>query len=292
MVGWWYIVDNQRQGPVTLPTLEKLLQHRILGAKSLVWREGLPQWTPLDIIDELKPLLGSPPPLLPLTPAPLTTTPTTPGASTPAVSRLRAARHKIIYGVALCVLIAAGATVYRTHNVHIRDWAGYFKQKLSISLFATRSPQRQDILTMGAEHRWQNPLTRAQANIDSGWIIKQLAVDQNTLASSFISDNIVVNLSVVKGQNQTLIQLVDYLKTNEPSLRFIDSGTYSQTRGFSNWTGIATSPADQARHYVVHVTNAKAGYGIFIAAVNQQTAASFSRLEALTAQLDRTFGGN
>ncbi|QWA10111.1 DUF4339 domain-containing protein [Sodalis ligni] len=53
MIGWWYIVDGKRQGPVTLATLEKLLQHRILGAQSLVWREGMPQWTPLAAMESL-----------------------------------------------------------------------------------------------------------------------------------------------------------------------------------------------------------------------------------------------
>ncbi|WP_413741548.1 DUF4339 domain-containing protein [Sodalis sp. RH15] len=280
MIGWWYIVDGKRQGPVTLATLEKLLQHRILGAQSLVWREGMPQWTPLAAMDELKPLLNSPPPLLPAAP------------HKTSVTHPRAARRGVTVVLSACLLIAAGAFVYLATSAYLPGWGVYLRQKVTLPLLIPRSQQPHDGITMAAEHLWRNPITQVPANIGSGWTIKQLAADPTTLASSFTSDDIVVNLSVVKNQNQTLVQLVVYLKTSEPSLRFINTGTYSHTSVLSNWTGIATSRADHARHYVVHVTNAQGGYGIFIAAVNQQTAASFSRLEALIAELDRTFSGH
>ncbi|XBS70547.1 hypothetical protein ABK905_04955 [Acerihabitans sp. KWT182] len=143
---------------------------------------------------------------------------------------------------------------------------------------------------MATAHRWRNPITGEQADLGSLWVIKQLEYNHNTVASSFISDNIVVNVRVVKDPNQKLAQVVDYLKTNEPSLRFLNAGTYGSSGELSNWTGIAASASNRDRHYVVHVTHAKGGYGIFIAAVDRQTAPSFSRLEAFIAQLDKTFG--
>jgi uncharacterized membrane protein YhaH (DUF805 family) len=44
---WFYALHNQQQGPVEEEQLKLLLQSRTIDSSSLVWREGMTQWTPL-----------------------------------------------------------------------------------------------------------------------------------------------------------------------------------------------------------------------------------------------------
>ncbi|WP_170975385.1 DUF4339 domain-containing protein [Martelella alba] len=279
MAGWWYIADNQRQGPVTLPTLEKLLHHRVLNAQSLIWREGFAQWMPVSAIHELKPLLDSPPPLL---------APSPHQAVLPSFT-LNASRRWIYSGLLIGLLIAVSSTVYFTQQGDFRQLLDDIKGS---AMWRAATPSvRQTTLSPPAisAHQWRNPITHKRAIIDDTWSVKQLEAGPGMLTSSFISSDTHVNFSVVRDNGPSLNQVVAYLKAHEPTLRFINAGNYHNNKTLAEWTGIATSPTDHERHYIVHVTDAKAGYSIFIAMINQQTAASVARLEALMAQLDSTF---
>ncbi len=48
----WYYADagGQRQGPFSAEELESHVRHARLGATTLVWREGLPDWQPLSTV--------------------------------------------------------------------------------------------------------------------------------------------------------------------------------------------------------------------------------------------------
>ena len=61
---WFYVnADRQRQGPVPAETLRALVEAGTLGARSLVWRQGMPQWQPLEqVAGELGVALAPPMP--------------------------------------------------------------------------------------------------------------------------------------------------------------------------------------------------------------------------------------
>ncbi|NDL62317.1 DUF4339 domain-containing protein [Acerihabitans arboris] len=293
MARWWYIAGNKQQGPVTLPTIKRLLKRQVLGAHSIVWREGFRQWTRLDASAELQPLLKTTPPPLPRAPGAAAhaampypnaeSKPAQPQTQTPGNCRWLAGL------LAMCCLTFGAYLFYPQHLleqmvVGVKTLTPSLTQSVASATSSTASA------TLG-ENQWQNPVTLKQANLE-GWTVKQLSTGEGSVASSFISDNAVVNFSVAAAKNQTLNALVNYLKTNESALRFVNQGIYSHTGGLPNWTGIATSTDDHDKSYVVHVTNAPDGYGILIAAINQQTANSVSRLEALMTKLDQTFKGN
>ena len=44
---WFYARNNERQGPVSAETLRHLKQASAIGDDTLVWCEGMPDWTPL-----------------------------------------------------------------------------------------------------------------------------------------------------------------------------------------------------------------------------------------------------
>jgi hypothetical protein len=44
---WYYIVNNQQQGPVDNRKMQQLMQDNIINANTLIWQEGLPNWAPL-----------------------------------------------------------------------------------------------------------------------------------------------------------------------------------------------------------------------------------------------------
>jgi len=74
---WYYVnADRQRQGPVPAATLRDLAAAGTVNARTLVWRQGMPQWQTLDqTAGELGIVLAPPAP----TPAP-TLPPTSPPA--------------------------------------------------------------------------------------------------------------------------------------------------------------------------------------------------------------------
>lgn len=64
-VSYYYAADGQQQGPVSFQRLQELFASRAVNRDTLVWKQGLAEWTALKEVDELKSFLGgnTPPPL-------------------------------------------------------------------------------------------------------------------------------------------------------------------------------------------------------------------------------------
>jgi len=64
-VQYHYAVDGQQMGPVSFNKLEELFANRTINKDSLIWKRGLPNWSALNDVEELKVFLGgnTPPPL-------------------------------------------------------------------------------------------------------------------------------------------------------------------------------------------------------------------------------------
>jgi RsiW-degrading membrane proteinase PrsW (M82 family) len=62
---WYYVVNGQRRGPVDSAALAALAREGVLERSSLVWREGLSDWTPASNVSELFPASAPSPPPLP-----------------------------------------------------------------------------------------------------------------------------------------------------------------------------------------------------------------------------------
>ena len=64
-VMYYYAVNGAQQGPVTLDQLRALFAGRTINRDSLVWKQGMANWTALQNVEELKSFLGgnTPPPL-------------------------------------------------------------------------------------------------------------------------------------------------------------------------------------------------------------------------------------
>ncbi len=64
-VMYHYAVNGQQFGPVTYDRLKELFAGRTINRDSLIWKQGLTGWLPLNEIEELKAFLGgtTPPPL-------------------------------------------------------------------------------------------------------------------------------------------------------------------------------------------------------------------------------------
>ncbi len=60
-----YAVNGQQLGPVTFDKLKELFANRTVNRDTLIWKQGLANWSPLQDIEELKAFLGgaTPPPL-------------------------------------------------------------------------------------------------------------------------------------------------------------------------------------------------------------------------------------
>ena len=60
-----YAVNGQQNGPVSIDKLKELFANRTINRDSLVWKQGMANWSALKEVDELKPFLGgnTPPPL-------------------------------------------------------------------------------------------------------------------------------------------------------------------------------------------------------------------------------------
>ncbi len=71
----WYVgVGGQQTGPMAAGEVATKVRSGQYPADALVWRQGMPEWTPADHVDELNDLLASLPPHLP----PTSPTPPTP----------------------------------------------------------------------------------------------------------------------------------------------------------------------------------------------------------------------
>jgi len=64
-VQYFYAVNGAQQGPVSFEQLQALFAGRTINRDSLVWKQGMDNWTPLKEVAELKSFLGgnTPPPL-------------------------------------------------------------------------------------------------------------------------------------------------------------------------------------------------------------------------------------
>lgn len=69
MIDWWYADKDKKIGPVKKDEIKRLLQTGQIGAKTLLWHEGMETWQSFDKVDELKKLdqpelkVSVPPPL-------------------------------------------------------------------------------------------------------------------------------------------------------------------------------------------------------------------------------------
>ena len=64
-VQYYYAVNGQQAGPVSFDQLKALFANRTVNKDSLVWKQGMDNWTAIKDVEELKPFLGgsTPPPL-------------------------------------------------------------------------------------------------------------------------------------------------------------------------------------------------------------------------------------
>jgi membrane protease subunit (stomatin/prohibitin family) len=64
-VVYHYATNGQQMGPVTIDKLKELFAARVVNRDSLVWKQGMQNWTALKEVEELKAFLGgsTPPPL-------------------------------------------------------------------------------------------------------------------------------------------------------------------------------------------------------------------------------------
>ena len=64
-VQYFYAMNGTQQGPVSFEQMKSLFAGRTINRDSLVWKQGMANWTPLQEIEELKSFLGgsTPPPL-------------------------------------------------------------------------------------------------------------------------------------------------------------------------------------------------------------------------------------
>lgn len=64
-VQYFYAVNGAQQGPVSFDQLKALFASRTINKDSLVWKQGMANWTALNQVEELKAFLGgnTPPPL-------------------------------------------------------------------------------------------------------------------------------------------------------------------------------------------------------------------------------------
>lgn len=62
---WYFVVEKKSIGPHPIDVIEKLFRAGKLSRNTFVWREGMPDWAPLESVDEFKKQLNlvSPPPI-------------------------------------------------------------------------------------------------------------------------------------------------------------------------------------------------------------------------------------
>ncbi|WP_340066342.1 SPFH domain-containing protein [Ascidiimonas aurantiaca] len=62
---YFYAFNGQQAGPVSFESLQELFAKRTINRDTLIWKQGMKNWSPLKEVPELKPFLGgnTPPPL-------------------------------------------------------------------------------------------------------------------------------------------------------------------------------------------------------------------------------------
>jgi uncharacterized membrane protein len=83
MSDWYYAENNEQRGPVIEAELKTLLATHKLAAETLVWKEGMANWTPAGQVVSLTTLTSTPPAMTAVASA--TTTPN-PASVTPVTS--------------------------------------------------------------------------------------------------------------------------------------------------------------------------------------------------------------
>lgn len=51
---WFYAVNQEQKGPVSFDQLKALVQSGVVTASSLVWREGMAEWTPAEVVPGIR----------------------------------------------------------------------------------------------------------------------------------------------------------------------------------------------------------------------------------------------
>lgn len=65
MTAWWYAEKEKKTGPLEQGELASLVQRGKIGPSTMLWKEGMESWLPLNEIEELQPLKAAIPPPLP-----------------------------------------------------------------------------------------------------------------------------------------------------------------------------------------------------------------------------------
>ncbi|MCX2533695.1 RDD family protein [Plesiomonas shigelloides] len=65
MAEWWYVDRDRKVGPIDSNEVSDLIRDGRIGAKTLLWKEGMDSWSHLDEIDELLSVKKSTPPPIP-----------------------------------------------------------------------------------------------------------------------------------------------------------------------------------------------------------------------------------
>ncbi|MFA7175496.1 MAG: RDD family protein [Kiritimatiellia bacterium] len=65
MTAWWYAEKEKKTGPLEQGELASLIQRGKIGPRTMLWKEGMESWLPLNEIEELQPLKAAVPPPLP-----------------------------------------------------------------------------------------------------------------------------------------------------------------------------------------------------------------------------------
>ncbi len=65
-MSWYYVANNEQKGPVDQSELEHLAATEQIPTDTLVWTEGMDNWTPLNELAQIDPLDQPPPPVPPI----------------------------------------------------------------------------------------------------------------------------------------------------------------------------------------------------------------------------------
>jgi len=60
-MSWYYSKDAAQHGPVSLLDLQGKIQSGEVARGALVWREGMPDWTPVNVVAEIAPATAKDP---------------------------------------------------------------------------------------------------------------------------------------------------------------------------------------------------------------------------------------
>ncbi|KAF1698626.1 GYF domain-containing protein [Pseudoxanthomonas suwonensis] len=115
MTDWYYALDGQRHGPVQAAELAGLARSGAIAPQTLVWRDGLAQWSPLSAMaGELG--LGNVPPPLPRTP-PVAVAPPPPRGRSGCILAVALIGGGLFLVLALGILAAIAVPAYNDYTL-------------------------------------------------------------------------------------------------------------------------------------------------------------------------------